>query len=195
MSSLSGERWRALSGYLDQALEMSVEERGPWLADLRLHQPCVAADLTDLLAAQDAIVRDRFLESTRSEALAHDGRLLARLTHPSRAESSLRATLDVHCAMLGDTHRETAASGSVLTHLRDALRRQQGMYAADDWRIAATKSALGAALTALGQLDVAVMLVLYALGVLVYLPGRLGRDARATRERLTALQQLRHRPR
>jgi serine/threonine protein kinase/Tfp pilus assembly protein PilF len=62
MSSLSGERWLALSPYLDEALDLGARDRAPWLARVRLENPDVAADLESLLAERENIERDRFLE-------------------------------------------------------------------------------------------------------------------------------------
>jgi serine/threonine-protein kinase len=64
MSALTGERWLALSSYLDQALDMTPEERDPWLATLRVENPSVAADLMGLLAERDTINRAGFLETS-----------------------------------------------------------------------------------------------------------------------------------
>ena len=62
MSTLTGERWRALSPYLDEALELGADEREPWLARLRNHDPGLAADLAGLLAEREVMHRDGFLE-------------------------------------------------------------------------------------------------------------------------------------
>jgi serine/threonine protein kinase/uncharacterized protein HemY len=64
MSSLSAERWRALSPYLDQALDLTAEERRPWLDTLRRDDPALAADLQGLLAESDALNRSGFLEGS-----------------------------------------------------------------------------------------------------------------------------------
>jgi hypothetical protein len=78
--------------------------------------------------------------------------------------------------------------------LRQALGAQQRAHAAGDWRIAATKSVLGAALTALGRHPEAERLLIEAQTVLQDVPGRQGREARATRERLEALYAAWRRP-
>jgi tetratricopeptide (TPR) repeat protein len=62
MSSLTGERWRELSPYLDHAFDLSQDERVPWLASLRHRDSELAADLESLLAEQDTIQRAHFLE-------------------------------------------------------------------------------------------------------------------------------------
>jgi hypothetical protein len=62
MTALTGERWRALSPYLDEALELSAAERGSWLAAIERERPDLAADLRSLLAQHDALDREHFLE-------------------------------------------------------------------------------------------------------------------------------------
>ena len=62
MSTLSGDRWRAISPLLDQALDLSAEERGPWLSQLRTTDAQLADDLESLLRERDAINRDGFLD-------------------------------------------------------------------------------------------------------------------------------------
>lgn len=42
---MSGEAWRTLSDHLDQALDLSDEERVAWLADLRAREPAALAAL------------------------------------------------------------------------------------------------------------------------------------------------------
>ena len=75
--------------------------------------------------------------------------------------------------------------------LRDALRRQQQTLLPNDWRMAATKSALGAALTPLRNFEEADRLLKEAIAVLKDVPGRQGREAAAARERLAALDRAR----
>ena len=62
MSSLSADRWRALSPYLDAALDLTAEERQPWLETLRRDDPALAAELQSLLAESDALRDSGFLE-------------------------------------------------------------------------------------------------------------------------------------
>jgi hypothetical protein len=66
---------------------------------------------------------------------------------------------------------------------------------ADDWRLAATRSALGEALTASGSYQEAERLLTEAQAVLKDVPGRQGREAVATRDRLAALAVARAHPR
>ena len=65
----------------------------------------------------------------------------------------------------------------------------------DDWRLAATKGALGEVLIACGQLDEAERLLTEAARILKDVPGRQGREAAATRHRLRAVADARARPR
>ena len=62
MSELSGEQWHAVSGYLEEALDVPVGDRLAWLARFREEHPALAADLETLLEEQDALRRERFLE-------------------------------------------------------------------------------------------------------------------------------------
>ena len=58
----SGEQWKEISPFLDQALDLEKSERGRWLRDLSAHRPQLADDLRALLATPDAIDAARFLE-------------------------------------------------------------------------------------------------------------------------------------
>jgi serine/threonine protein kinase/tetratricopeptide (TPR) repeat protein len=64
MAGFTTERWRVLSPYLDQALDLEVEEREPWLASLRLDNPSLATDLEELLGEREALDESGFLEGT-----------------------------------------------------------------------------------------------------------------------------------
>jgi hypothetical protein len=57
------QRWRELSAYLDQALELSSEERPAWLESLRRKNPALAAELENLLEEQQALGKEGFLEN------------------------------------------------------------------------------------------------------------------------------------
>jgi tetratricopeptide (TPR) repeat protein len=92
---------------------------------------------------------------------------------------------------LGRVHLAKREWTTAETLLRDALTRQQKTLPAQDWRVAATKSALGAALTSLHKYDEAAGLLQDASGVLKDVPGRQGREAAATRVRLAALERAR----
>ena len=60
--TFDGKRWREISAYLDQVLELSIEERPTWLESVRRKNPALAADLHDLLEEQQALDKERFLE-------------------------------------------------------------------------------------------------------------------------------------
>jgi serine/threonine protein kinase len=62
MPGIDKDRWRALSPYLDQALEVEGAERQTLLASVRAQDPGLAADLEALLAEQAVLSDERFLE-------------------------------------------------------------------------------------------------------------------------------------
>ena len=62
MPPISPDRWRTLSPYLDEALEMADAERVAWLASIRARDTTLATDLQILLAEQDAVHTSGFLE-------------------------------------------------------------------------------------------------------------------------------------
>ncbi len=63
MPSLSTDRWRALSPYLDEALEVAADRRGAWLASIRARDAALAADLEALLAEYVDLQQSGFLEN------------------------------------------------------------------------------------------------------------------------------------
>jgi eukaryotic-like serine/threonine-protein kinase len=62
MSTLSPDRWREASPYLDRALEMSSEERVLWLASLQEQNPELAVLLQALLEEHQVLAEEHFLE-------------------------------------------------------------------------------------------------------------------------------------
>ena len=62
MLSLSAERWREVSPYLDDALSLAPEERKFWIESLRAQKPETAAFLQELLDEQIALADEQFLE-------------------------------------------------------------------------------------------------------------------------------------
>jgi serine/threonine-protein kinase len=63
------DRWRIVSPYLDQALDIGEEEgREAWLASVRADDPALAADLRMLLAEHRAAVREGYLEQASPRA-------------------------------------------------------------------------------------------------------------------------------
>src|SRR5215813_5583590 len=61
MPAFAPEQWRALSPYLDKALEIPTEERAAWLDLLREENPSLATDLQALLKEHDALGDEGFL--------------------------------------------------------------------------------------------------------------------------------------
>src|SRR5688572_15298070 len=59
---LSRERWKVVSPYLDQALELTRIQRPGWLASLRLDDPTLADDVEELLEQHDHLLKEGFLE-------------------------------------------------------------------------------------------------------------------------------------
>src|SRR5262245_22589869 len=57
------ERWKVVSSYLDQALDLGTDERSAWLADLRQRDPSLAAEIESLLEKHQALARRGFLEA------------------------------------------------------------------------------------------------------------------------------------
>ena len=59
---MTSAQWLALSPQLENALELSPEERSAWLDALRLQNPALAEQLEDLLLHSEEIAQERFLE-------------------------------------------------------------------------------------------------------------------------------------
>lgn len=64
MAGFTTERWRVLSPYLDEALDLDVDGREPWLESLRRDNPALAMDLEGLLDERETLNRSGFLEGT-----------------------------------------------------------------------------------------------------------------------------------
>jgi serine/threonine-protein kinase len=62
MGAFSRDRWKALEGHLDRALELDDRERDEWLASLATEQPAMAAELRTLVDELRALARESFLE-------------------------------------------------------------------------------------------------------------------------------------
>src|SRR5215472_9608016 len=62
MSNLTSTQWLALSPYLEDALEMSPEERSAWLDALRRENPSLAEELESLLLHSAQVEEEGFLE-------------------------------------------------------------------------------------------------------------------------------------
>src|SRR3954463_8952109 len=59
---MTSDKWLALSPYLENALEMSPEERSAWLDSLRLQNPAIAEELEVLLLHSEEAAEENFLE-------------------------------------------------------------------------------------------------------------------------------------
>jgi serine/threonine protein kinase len=62
MPPISPERWRLLSPYLDQALDVPADRLSSWLQSLAARDAALAADLNTVLAQQRAVQQAHFLE-------------------------------------------------------------------------------------------------------------------------------------
>ena len=62
MTPFSADRWRILSPYLDEALELPTAERAAWLASVGGRDAALADDLRAMLAEQDLVQESGFLE-------------------------------------------------------------------------------------------------------------------------------------
>lgn len=67
MSKLSPDQWRALSSYLDEALEMTEDQRSAWLCSLHAVNPILASQLELLLLEHRQLSEKGFLEATPME--------------------------------------------------------------------------------------------------------------------------------
>jgi eukaryotic-like serine/threonine-protein kinase len=67
MSKLSPDQWQVLSPHLDQALEMTDEERSTWLSFLKIENPALASQLEMLLQEHHMLTAEGFLESSALE--------------------------------------------------------------------------------------------------------------------------------
>jgi eukaryotic-like serine/threonine-protein kinase len=77
MPSFSADRWRALSPYLDEALDIDADRRGAWLASIRARDATLGADLETLLAEHADLQQSDFLDSAHAPILqAFEGRSL-----------------------------------------------------------------------------------------------------------------------
>jgi serine/threonine protein kinase/Tol biopolymer transport system component len=67
MSKLSPDQWQALSPHLDQALEMTDDERSTWLSSLQVENPTLAYQLEILLREHRVLSEKGFLEASALE--------------------------------------------------------------------------------------------------------------------------------
>jgi serine/threonine protein kinase/tetratricopeptide (TPR) repeat protein len=62
MSTLSPDRWKAVSPYLDKALTLGADERAAWLGSIEQSDPSLAADLKTLLEEHRIVAGRGFME-------------------------------------------------------------------------------------------------------------------------------------
>jgi serine/threonine protein kinase/Tol biopolymer transport system component len=67
MSKLSSDQWQALSPHLDEALEMTGDERAIWLSSLQSENPTLAYQLEILLREHRVLSEEGFLEASTLE--------------------------------------------------------------------------------------------------------------------------------
>jgi len=70
MAVIDRDRWQRLEPLLDRALQLSDEERGIWLAELRVQSPDLASELTVLLSSEDTADQSGFLSDPLDVSLA-----------------------------------------------------------------------------------------------------------------------------
>jgi serine/threonine protein kinase len=58
------EQWRALTPYLDEALELDEEQRPAWLSRLSVENPSLAAQLEPLLLQYSLLAKDGFMDAS-----------------------------------------------------------------------------------------------------------------------------------
>lgn len=80
MPPFSAERWRTLSPYLDEVLDIADHERAAWLASICARDAALGADLQLLLAERQAVHRSGFLEGALPLAPPALGQSLQGLT-------------------------------------------------------------------------------------------------------------------
>ncbi|HEU5179286.1 MAG TPA: protein kinase, partial [Candidatus Polarisedimenticolia bacterium] len=80
LAPFSPERWKVLSPYLHQAMELPEQERASWLADLRERDPALGADLQTLLDEDQVAEREAFLEGGPTASAGLEGRIIGGYT-------------------------------------------------------------------------------------------------------------------
>ena len=64
MPKLSPDEWRALSPHLEEALDMTEEQRSTWLSSLQTENPTLASQLEILLQEHRALTEEGYLEES-----------------------------------------------------------------------------------------------------------------------------------
>jgi hypothetical protein len=70
MSKLGPDQWRTLSPHLDEALEMTEDQRSTWLSSLQTENPTLTSQLELLLQEHRLLSEKSFLEATPMELSA-----------------------------------------------------------------------------------------------------------------------------
>jgi serine/threonine protein kinase/tetratricopeptide (TPR) repeat protein len=172
-------------------LGLVVADRGDYAGAVALYQEALAIRRRALGASNPALavtlnnLAFPLRELKRyDEAIASLQEALA-LSIPAHGDGS--AQVAQYRTNLGRVYLAMGDAVRAEPVLRHSLAARRKVYAEDDWRTATTKSMLGEALTLLGRFPEAERLLLEANAVLKGGPGREGREARATQERLAAL--------
>ena len=62
MPPISADRWRILSPYIDQALDLATDQRGAWLAGISSRDAELAAELRAMLTQHDVVQQQQFMD-------------------------------------------------------------------------------------------------------------------------------------
>jgi serine/threonine-protein kinase len=73
MSKLSPDQWQAISPRLDEALEMTVEQRASWFSLLRTENPTLASQIEILLEEHRVLSEEGFLDEQPAELAGTSG--------------------------------------------------------------------------------------------------------------------------
>jgi hypothetical protein len=69
-TTLSPDRWQAISPHLDRLLSLPLDQRASWLESFRLENPEMADLLAQLLVEHRAASQERFLERLPTQPIA-----------------------------------------------------------------------------------------------------------------------------
>jgi eukaryotic-like serine/threonine-protein kinase len=141
MATHEQERWRELSRYLDEALDLDEEARAGWLSELDVRAPTVAQAVRSLIAEREQLAQAPLLLETHTVAfprtglagqqlgaytleavLGHGGMGTVWLAHRSDGRYEGRAAVKLlNAALVGrPAARRFRREGSVLAKLRHA---------------------------------------------------------------------------
>ena len=141
MPRISPERWRVLSPYLDQALEISADGRADWLAALSARDSGLATDLGAILAQHQTVhdegenTQRHDDERERQDFCDRPNRRVDHAEDQRHAEERQKVTVERHtpyqlgrhpqCARIDEQSDEKSheAPRSVRIYCRPVLRR------------------------------------------------------------------------